>query len=194
MSENKTANPAPLGLLGFGMTTILLNIHNAGVFPINSMILGMGLFVGGLAQIMAGAMEWKQNNTFGTTAFTLYGVFWLSFAAMVLLPGETTAAPTGDVAKGFYLLVWGIFTLCMFIGTLRITRAHQIIFGSLTILFLLLAIGDFTGIEMITRIAGWEGIFCGASAFYAAIAQVLNEIYEETILPMGTVKKMPLSA
>lgn len=188
MSNTQTANPAPLGLLGFGMTTILLNIHNAGFFPVNSMILGMGIFVGGLAQVIAGAMEWKQGNTFGTAAFSLYGFFWLSFTAMVLLPANAGAEATNNLAKGFYLLLWGIFTLSMFIGTLRITKAHQIIFGSLTLLFFLLALGDFTGNHLFTRIAGWEGIFCGASAFYAAIAQILNEVYGRTVLPMGPVE------
>jgi uncharacterized protein len=185
---NNTANPAPLGLLGFGMTTILLNFHNAGFFPVNSMILAMGIFVGGLAQVFAGVYEWKQGNTFGTVAFSLYGFFWLSFVAMVLLPGSGAEAADA-FSKGLYLLVWGIFTGCMYIGTLRITKAHQVIFGSLTILFFLLALGDFTGNHTITRIAGWEGIFCGGSAFYAAIAQILNEIYGKTILPMGSVKK-----
>ena len=188
MSDGKTANPAPLGLLGFGMTTILLNFHNAGFFPVNSMILGMGIFVGGLAQVFAGVYEWKQGNTFGTAAFSLYGFFWLSFVAMVLLPENAGAEVTDSFAKGIYLLVWGIFTACMFVGTLKITRIHQIIFGSLALLFFLLAIGDISGNHEIIRIAGWEGIFCGGSAFYAAIAQILNEIYSRTVLPVGPVK------
>ena len=186
-SANGYGNPAPLGLLGFGMTTILLNIHNAGFYPLESMILGMGIFVGGLAQVIAGIQEWKVSNTFGATAFTMYGFFWLSFAALVILPGTTGASAAGALDMGFYLLLWGIFTLCMFFGTLKISRAHQTIFMSLTILFLLLAIGDWTGSHVIKTIAGFEGIFCGASAFYTAVALVLNEIYGKTVLPLGMV-------
>lgn len=188
MSSQNFGNPAPVGLLGFAMTTILLNIHNAGFFPLNSMILAMGICIGGLAQVIAGIQEWKVNNTFGATAFTLYGFFWLSFVAMKLLPGvNTAAAAPAAFDVGFYLLVWGIFSACMFIGTLKITRAHQITFATLTLLFFLLAIGDFTGNEAITAIAGFEGIFCGASAFYIAIALILNEVYGKTVLPLGTV-------
>ncbi|MBI9102838.1 MAG: acetate uptake transporter [Spirochaetales bacterium] len=185
-SHSNYGNPAPLGLLGFGMTTILLNIHNAGFFPLTSMILGMGIFVGGLAQIIAGLQEWKINNTFGATAFTLYGFFWLSFVALKLLPGQDITASSSFDA-GFYLLLWGLFTAFMFIGTLKISRAHQTIFASLTILFILLAIGDFTENHIIKTIAGFEGIFCGFSAFYTAVALVLNEVFGKSILPLGMV-------
>ncbi len=188
MSANSsTGNPAPLGLLGFGMTTILLNIHNAGVFPLTAMILGMGIFVGGLAQVIAGVQEWKIGNTFGATAFTMYGFFWLSFVALKLLPAEMVTSST-SLDAGFYLLLWGIFTFCMYFGTLKISKAHQTIFGSLTILFVLLALSDFTGSHVLHTIAGIEGIFCGFSAFYTAIALILNEVYGKTILPLGMVK------
>lgn len=186
-ANDNTANPAPLGLLGFGMTTILLNIHNAGFFPLTSMILGMGIFVGGLAQVLAGIMEWKKNNTFGTTAFTLYGLFWLSFAAMLILPAKGAGLANTNVDAGFYLLIWGIFTAFMFVGTLKISRAHQIIFGSLALLFFLLAAADFSGSHGLKQLAGFEGIFCGASAFYTAAALVLNEVYGRTVLPIGSV-------
>ncbi len=180
-------NPAPLGLLGFGMTTILLNIHNAGFYPLSTMVLGMGIFVGGIAQVIAGVQEWKVGNTFGATAFSMYGCFWLSFVALKLLPG-TNAAAAGALDAGFYLLVWGIFTLVMYIGTLKISRAHQVIFLSLTILFFLLAIGDWTESSVIKTIAGFEGIFCGGSAFYTAAALILNEVYGRQVLPLGMVK------
>lgn len=185
-TSHSYGNPAPLGLLGFGLTTILLNVHNAGFFPLTSMILSMGIFVGGIAQLIAGVQEWKVNNTFGATAFTLYGSFWLSFAVLNLLPASAVT-PSGSFDIGVYLVVWGIFSVFMFIGTLRISRAHQIIFGSLVVLFFLLAIGDFTGSRLIKTIAGFEGIFCGASAFYAAVALILNEVYGKTVLPLGMV-------
>lgn len=184
--KDRTANPAPLGLLGFGTTTILLNLHNAGFFPLDSMILAMGIFYGGIGQVIAGFMEWKKNNTFGTVAFTSYGLFWLTLVALLLLP-KTGAIPGPQADRGMaaYLIVWGIFTLCMFVGTLRLNRALQFVFASLTVLFFLLAAARITGNETVEHAAGWEGIVCGLSACYAAIAQVLNEVYGRTVLPLG---------
>lgn len=184
-----TANPAPLGLLGFGMTTVLLNIHNAGIYPIDSMILAMGIFYGGMAQVIAGIMEWKKNNTFGTTAFTSYGLFWLTLVALLVLPRMGLAEPSPKLAMGFYLSMWGIFTFVMFFGTLKLNRALQFVFLSLTILFVLLAIRDFAESETIGKIAGWEGIICGLSAVYAGLAQVINELYGKVVLPICPVKK-----
>jgi len=185
--KDTSANPAPLGLTGFGLTTILLNLHNAGFYPNNSMILGMGIFVGGIAQIIAGVLESKKNNTFGMTAFTCYGSFWLSLVAIWALPKLNLADRADETAMGFYLATWGLFTLGMFFGTLRLNRALQVVFGTLVILFGLLALGDFTQSAGIKTLAGYEGILCGLSAFYAAIAQVLNELYGRAVLPMGPV-------
>ena len=187
--KDNSAHPAPLGLTGFGLTTILLNIHNAGFYPNNSMILGMGIFVGGIAQIIAGILESKKNNTFGLTAFIAYGSFWLSLVAILALPRLGIADKADETAMGFYLLVWGLFTFGMFIGTLRLNRALQVVFGSLVILFALLALGDFTHNPTIKIIAGYEGIICGLSAFYAAIAQVLNEVYGRVVLPVCPVAR-----
>jgi len=191
MEENKTlvviddltANPAPLGLLGFGLTTVLLNIHNAGLFPMNSMILAMGIAYGGIAQIMACAMEYKKGNTFGTVAFGSYGLFWWSFVLLLVLPKMNLAAAPDELAVASYLAMWGLFTLVMFIGTLKLSRGLQVIFGALAILFFLLAIGDVTGNATITLIAGYEGIFTGFAAVYVGLAQVLNETYGRDLLP-----------
>lgn len=185
--KDLTANPAPLGLLGFGMTTVLLNIHNAGFFPLNAMILAMGIFYGGLAQIVAGIMEWKKNNTFGTTAFTSYGFFWLTLVGLLVMPKFGWAEAAEPKAMAAYLFMWGLFTLVMFIGTLKISRALQLVFGSLTILFFLLALGDYTGSETIKLIAGYEGIICGFTAIYTGLAQVINEVYGKDILPLGPI-------
>lgn len=187
--KDTTSNPAPLGLLGFGMTTVLLNLHNAGLYELNSMIIGMGIFVGGIAQIIAGIQEWKKNNTFGATAFTAYGSFWISLVTIWILPRTSFGSDlkSDEVSMGWYLLMWGIFTAFMFVGTLRLNRALQVVFGSLVILFVLLAAGDFTGIKAIKVVAGIEGIFCGLSAMYACAAQILNEVYGKTILPIGKV-------
>jgi succinate-acetate transporter protein len=191
LASDRTGNPAPLGLMGFGMTTVLLNLHNAGFFPLDSMILGMGIFYGGLAQVLAGIMEWKKGNTFAATAFTSYGMFWLSLVALVTLPkaGLGLTGPGKDFAMPAYLVMWGIFTAVLFIGTLRLNRALQVVFGSLTLLFALLAIGDASGNEAIAKFAGWVGIFCGASAIYTGLAQVLNEVYGKTVWPLGPVAK-----
>jgi len=169
------------------MTTILLNLHNAGFFDLNSMIIGMGIFVGGLAQIIAGIQEWKKNNTFGATAFTSYGLFWLALVALWVLPsinGLYLDAPS-KVAVGWFLFFWGLFTSGMFVGTLKLSRALQVVFASLAILFFLLAIGNFTSSKVITTIAGFEGIFCGLSAFYTCLGLVINELHGKKILPLG---------
>ncbi len=191
--RDSTANPAPLGLLGFGMTTVLLNLHNSGMYPLDTMILGMGIFYGGLAQIFAGIMEWKKKNTFGLTAFTSYGCFWLTLVALIVLPrfglGE---APTKG-AMAAYLFIWGLFTAVMFVGTLKLNHALQFVFGSLTVLFWLLALGDVTGNAAITKVAGFEGIICGLSAIYTGLAQVLNEVYGKAVLPLG-VPESPLAS
>lgn len=183
-----TANPAPLGLIGFGMTTILLNIHNAGFFPLDSMILAMGIFYGGMAQVVAGIMEFKKNNTFGTTAFTSYGFFWMALAALNILPEMGYGEAANSLSMAAFLFMWGFFTLFMFIATLRISKALQVVFGTLTLLFFLLAIGNFTGSTLILTIAGYEGIICGFTAIYAAMAQVVNETYGKVVLPIGEVQ------
>jgi hypothetical protein len=185
MESDKLANPAPLGLMGFGMTTVLLNIHNAGFFPIGTMIMAMGIFYGGIAQVIAGILEFKKGNTFGTTAFTSYGLFWLTLVFILVfknLPGQSPAF------MGWYLFMWGLFTFGMWFGTFKKNRAIQFVFLSLTILFWLLAIRDWTGSEAIGTLAGYEGIVCGLSAIYLAIAEVLNEAKGRTVLPVGEIK------
>lgn len=195
MSDTKimdlTGNPAPLGLLGFGMTTVLLNFHNAGFYPIDSMVLAMGIFFGGIAQVIAGIMEWKKGNTFATTAFVSYGMFWLILVGLILMPKTDlgVVGPEKEMGMALFLIMWGLFTLVMFKGTFYISRALQVVFGSLTVLFFLLAIGDATGNEGITRIAGWEGILCGLSAMYTGLAQVLNEVAGKQVWPLGLMKK-----
>ena len=187
MSE-KLANPAPLGLMGFGMTTVLLNIHNAGFFPISAMILAMGLAYGGLAQVIAGILEFKKGNTFGLTAFTSYGFFWISLVFLILMPKWGWGDAADEFAMGCYLLMWGIFTLFMFFGTLKGPKALQFVFGSLVVLFFMLAARDFLGNADLGKLAGFEGIICGASAIYLGMAEVLNEKFGRTVLPIGEPK------
>ncbi len=184
-AKDGIANPAPLGLCAFGATTVLLNLHNAGIFEMNAMILAMGIFYGGLAQVVAGIIESKKNNTFGLTAFTSYGFFWLSLVGLIVIPKFGWAPKASDCAMAAYLGIWGLFTLLLFFGTLKLNRALQFIFATLTILFFLLAAVHATGNEGLEKIAGWEGIICGLSAIYAGAANVLNEVYGKTVLPLG---------
>ncbi len=187
------ANPAPLGLLGFGMTTVLLNIHNAGLYPLGSMILAMGIAYGGLAQVITGIMEFKKGNTFGTLAFTSYGLFWWSLVILLILPNFTLVTPSitapDDTAMATYFFMWGLFTFLMFFGTLKSNRAVQFVFASLTVLFFLLAAVRLTGNADLLLITGIEGIICGASAIYTGIGEVLNEVHEKTVLPLCPVDK-----
>lgn len=189
--KSNLANPAPLGLMAFGMTTILLNMHNLGLFGFNSIILAMGIFYGGIAQIIAGMMEFRKGNTFGTTAFTSYGLFWLSLVALITISssqfplGNPELAPN-STAWAAYLFLWGLFTLIMFFGTLKTNRVLQTVFLSLAILFFLLALARF--IPALLPYAAIVGIFCGFSAFYLSLAEVLNEGREKAVLPVGPVK------
>ena len=192
--NDNTANPAPLGLLGFGMTTVLLNIHNAGITPLTSAILGLGIFVGGLAQVIAGLQDWKKNNTFGATAFTAYGFFWLSLVGIWTLPKMGLAEPADELTMACYLGLWGIFTLGMWVGTFRLNKMLQVVFGTLTLLFILLAARDFLKFSdvaagvVVGQIAGYVGLVCGFAAVYGALAQVINEVYGKDIWPIGPVK------
>lgn len=198
--NEKFGNPAPLGLLGFGITTILLNLHNAGLFPLDTMILAMGLAYGGLAQVIVGVMEFKKGNTFGTVAFTSYGLFWWSLVALKVLPVVFPNAPASSglvdptsMAMAAYFFMWGLFTFTMFFGTLKTNRALQFVFISLAILFFMLTTKELTGnptlFETFTfnNLTGIEGVICGLSAVYLAFAEVLNEAHQKTVLPISPV-------
>jgi succinate-acetate transporter protein len=187
--KDTNANPAPLGLLAFGMTTVLLNLHNAGMYEMNSMILAMGIFYGGIAQVIAGIMEGKKNNTFGLTAFISYGFFWLTLVGLIVMPKMGWVPAASEEAMVAYLVIWGVFTGCLFFGTLRISKALQFVFATLTILFFLLALGDYTGNASLKTFTGYEGLLCGASAIYAGAGVLLNEMYGKNILPLGLVVK-----
>jgi succinate-acetate transporter protein len=193
MSNYKLANPAPLGLLAFGLTTVLLNFHNSGMYPLNSMILAMGIAYGGLAQIIVGIMEYRKGNTFGTVAFTSYGLFWWSLILLILMPNMSifgAVTPTDNIAMATYFLMWGIFTFGMFFGTLKTNRALQFVFISLAVLFFMLSIGELCGsLKWFTTITGIEGVICGLSAVYLGLAEVINEANKKTILPICPIKE-----
>ncbi|STJ31223.1 putative membrane protein YaaH [Escherichia coli] len=184
MGNTKLANPAPLGLMGFGMTTILLTC-TTWVISLWTVLFLPWAFLRRHPQIFAGLLEYKKGNTFGLTAFTSYGSFWLTLVAILLMPKlGLTDAPNAQFL-GVYLGLWGVFTLFMFFGTLKGARVLQFVFFSLTVLFALLAIGNIAGNAAIIHFAGWIGLICGASAIYLAMGEVLNEQFGRTVLPIG---------
>ena len=179
--------------MAFGMTTILLNLANAGIFGVDSIILSMGIFFGGLAQVIAGILEYKRGNTFGTVAFISYGMFWESFVFLNVIPllnGMSGFALTKN-AVVCYLALWGFFTFLMFFGTLKLNRGLQVVFFTLFVLYGLLAAATYSAVAIIGNIAGYEGIFVGCSAMYVAIADILNEVNGHVVLPVGPVKVEP---
>ena len=180
--EKKFSNPAPLGLAGFAFTTWMLSMINAGWFSGDGMgdVLALAFAYGGTAQIIAGVLEYPRGNTFGTTAFISYGAFWWSFALFIAF--FAAKVPAGFL--GWYLFVWGVFTFYMWIGSLRTSRAVQLVLLALWITYLLLAIGEWSGAVMITRIGGYTGLITAVLAFYASAAEVINETYGRVVLPM----------
>jgi succinate-acetate transporter protein len=181
-----TAGAGALGLLGYGMPGVLLGLANAGIIQAGSVILGMAIFMGGVAMFTAGLMEWKKGNTYGMAAYGSYGLFWFSFAALFILPVLGFAKDTGGQgAMAAYLALWGLFTFILFIGSLKMSRALQFVLGTLALVFFLEAIGAATGSGMFTVLAGYIGIISGLAAIYTALAPVLNDIYGRTIAPLG---------
>ncbi|WP_430814872.1 acetate uptake transporter [Carboxylicivirga sp. RSCT41] len=184
IAKDVTTNPAPLGLAGFGLTTMLLNLHNAGLFGLDTMIMGMGIMMGGLIQILVGMMEWKKNNMFGMMAFSSYGAFWISLVFIWIFPKMGLGESPSATAMGYYLTVWGIYTVGLWVATFKMTKTMVFLFGTVVVLFALLAIANFTGSHLIHTIAGIEGVICGATALYISIGTLLVEVYGKQILPM----------
>lgn len=176
-------NPAPLGLFGFALTTWLLSMINAGLLAGAGlgMVLAMAFAYGGTAQFVAGLMEMTTGNTFGFVAFCSYGAFWWSFALFV----EFFAKGVPGVMVGWYLLLWGVFTFAMFIGTFALNKALQLIFGFLTATFVLLALKDLLGAASLGTIGGYLGLITAALAFYLGAAVVINGAHGRAILPVG---------
>jgi succinate-acetate transporter protein len=180
-----TAGAGALGLLGYGMPGVLLGLANAGIINAGSMILAMAIFMGGFAMFTAGLMEWKKGNTYGMAAYASYGLFWFSFAALLLLPVLGLAKDTGGAgAMAAYLALWGLFTAILFIGSLKMSRALQFVLGTLAIVFFLEAAGAATGMGMYTIVAGYIGVISGLAAIYTALAPILNDIYGKTVAPL----------
>ena len=181
----KYANTSPLGLLGFGMSTIFLSFCNVNVYHMNTMIIGTAIFYGGIGQFIAGTFEIRKGNTFSGTAFCSYGAFWLSFATLLCGPHVLEAEGSVSKSTGVYLLFWAVFTGFMTFATLK--HGHvtlKLIFLSLTLTFLLLSIAEFTESKVMTRIGGGVGLLCGALALYTACAEVIDGEQGYTFMPI----------
>ncbi|WP_263253702.1 acetate uptake transporter [Saccharopolyspora rosea] len=180
------ADPGPLGLAAFALTTFVLSVFNAGLLDksLEAVVLPLALFYGGLGQLLAGMWEFRKANTFGAVAFTSYGAFWLSFAAYVKFVADGLG-PNADTATGLYLLAWGIFTAYMTVAALRVNVAVLLVFVALTLTFLVLAAGDFTGTTGIGHAGGLIGLVTAVLAWYASFAGVANATWRRTLLPVG---------
>ncbi|GMK59346.1 hypothetical protein CspeluHIS016_0703610 [Cutaneotrichosporon spelunceum] len=193
--HRKFANPAPLGLFAFGGTTLVLSLFNAQARHVThpQIVLGLALGYGGFAQIIAGVEEWACGNTFGSTAFTSYGAFWLSFSVFYIPQLEVLSSyPTAaerDAALGIYLTMWGIITFLFLLGTLRSSVALFLVFFTLVITFFLLAAGHYTQRIVLTKAGGGLGVVCAVTAFYTGLAGILTKDTSYFILPVGDLSK-----
>jgi len=188
MSNNALANPAALGLGGFAMTTFLLNFVNAEIIDAAAlgMVLPVGLFYGGLAQFCAGMWEFKTGNTFGATCFSSFGAFWIALATMIILQAADLLPAVPPAGMALFLIAWGIFTAYATIASLKTSKGVAAIFVTLTILFFLLAWGEYN--HTVKVIAGYEGIICAAIAWYCSAAILINSTYGKEVLPLGHIK------
>ncbi len=182
-TEVKAANPSPVGMMGFGMAAILLNLHNAGLFPNSSVVLAMGLCMGGLAQIIAGFLEFRRGNTFATVAFTGYGLFWFSLVGIWVLPALNLAEAPSATYMGCYLTLWAIFSLFLLLGVPNGGPVLKMVFLTLALLFSLLAVSAFTDSQVLGVMAGYVGMLSGATGMYLAMAEVMHEQYGRKVLP-----------
>lgn len=189
VEETKQANPAALGLIGFGLTTVMLSLINAGVLPKGGeqVVLPLAFAFGGLIQILAGLLEYKGGNTFGMVAFLGYGAFWWWFTFLVLLGGDgvLNLSQAGSTIAAT-LLGWGVFTLYMWVATFKLSRAVWWVFLTLWITFFLLGFGGLLGMNSLSVAGGWVGLLCGLLAMYTSFALVTNTTFERTVLPLGT--------
>jgi hypothetical protein len=183
LSDN-TANPAPLGLCAFGATTILLSLCNVGIIGLSSPVLAMAIFYGGIAQIIAGLMEWKKNNNFGFLTFVSFGFFWVSFAGLMMLPALGLAKAPQPVDLAAFLSVWGIIALGLLICTMKMHRSLQATVLAVFLLVVLLVAAELTGSGLIKMAGGVMGIIAGGLALYIGLGQVINEVHNRKIFPV----------
>jgi uncharacterized protein len=185
------ADPGPLGLAGFALTTFVLSMFNAGL--INKagepVVLGLALAYGGIAQVLAGMWEFRTGNTFGAVAFTSFGAFWISYWALVTFFVKDIPEANAAAAIGLYLIAWGIFTAYMFVASLRTTAAIALVFLLLAATFFLLGIGEASESTGTVEIGGWCGLATAAAAWYASFAAVTNSTFGRTVLPVKSLER-----
>ena len=179
------ARPAPLGFVGFGLTAILLGLHDVRLVRIDSAWLAFGLACGGAAQLAGAVVEWRRRNRVAALAFGGYAAFWLSLVAIILAPRFGVAAPSDHTATAAYLFFWGLFTVALFVGSFRTSLALMATLFLLTMLFLLLAFADATQSTGLAVAAGWVGIATGLGAMYVGAAETVNAVRGRTVLPIG---------
>ncbi|HEX3324700.1 MAG TPA: acetate uptake transporter [Solirubrobacterales bacterium] len=180
------ADPAPLGLAAFALTTFVLSMFNADLVSRagEPVVLGLALGYGGIAQILAGMWEFRTGNTFGAVAFTSFGAFWLSYWALVtFFAGDIPAANVG-ASVGLYLIAWGIFTTYMFVASLRTNAAVAVVFILLAVTFFLLGIGNANETDSLVKAGGWFGLATAVAAWYASFAAVVNSTFGRIVLPV----------
>lgn len=183
--KDKTANPTPLGFTGLGLSAVLLSLSYIGLYPLDSMIVSMAIFLGGFAQVFAGIMAWKKGSVFGGTAFCAFGLFWFSFAGLVLMPALGWIEGPEPLALAAYLFLWGVYTFVLLLATLKLgSKAIMFIFVTLFLLFMLLAVVNGTGNTGLLVIAGYVGLIMGLAALYTALGEVLNDAYGRTVVPI----------
>lgn len=187
--KDSTANPAPLGLMGFGMTTIMLSLHNAGLIPLGAAILSMGIFFGGLAQLIAGLMEWKKGNTFGMTVFASFGFFWIIIVTILLAPVTGMAGVEAPEAMAALFFLWGVYSAYLTVGTIGTNRVTQLTFVTLTVVLFLLSASEALASSDIKAAAGCIGVLAGSAAVYSAMAQVLNGTLGREVVPLFNVER-----
>ena len=179
------ADPAPLGLAGFALTTMVLSLSNANIWPAAPAAIGLAVAYGGLGQLLAGMWEFKRNNTFGALAFSSYGAFWISFFVISMFPTQIgLSSSNAPEAIGAYLFTWAVFTAYMTVASLRVSGAVVVVFVLLTTTFVLLSIGAFQSSTAVTKAGGWVGIATAAAAWYASFAGVTNATFKKTVIPV----------
>lgn len=192
----KAADPGPLGLAAFALTTFILSLSNAGILPpsLSDLFLTLGLFYGGLVQVLAGMWEFKNANTFAATAFSSYGAFWMALAAMVYfeINGSLNFGDDGAIAVGTFLVGWTIFTFYMWIGTFRLNRVLNVTFTLLLITFILLDLAEFGFIP--ATAGGYVGLLTAFAAWYGSAAGIINPLYQRDLLPVGDLSQLKKSA
>ncbi len=191
-TQSALGNPAPLGLIGFGLTTVILSLVNAGVLPHagEAVVIPLALAYGGLIQLIAGLLEFKTGNTFGVVAFLSYGAFWWWFALLLLFAGNGLIDLKGaDTTIGVTLLAWGVFTMYMWVSTFHLNRALWLVFLTLWITFYLLGLGALFHVSGLSHAGGWVGIVCGLLAAYTSFALVTNATAGRDVLPTGPFNK-----